>query len=714
MVKLKFYYYPLAVAALVLLGCFFWPNWLLSLDHRLPLAQDKQQARLDLRIEQVEHQPQLQKITAKVLSSSLLQAQNLPELRYLRLNFYQPEPELKVGQQLQAQVVLRSPRNLSNGLAFDYEAWLLMQQVDATGYIKTIEHSLQSVRPSLRWRFIQSLKRQTAEEHWPWVAGLILGEQDAFSAEQWQLAKETGTLHLLVVSGMHLAMVVALCLLLWALLLRLLTVFMNRSVKSLLLLRLVFLLAASALYLWVAGAGIALQRAWVMLAVALLLYNSRVNLNWLSAIAVALAVVLLINPLVWLSAGFQYSFAAVLALLLFFLQRKNHKLEALWLPQIVVFLALLPLFVYWQQPVSLMQCLANLLAIPWFTFVLMPLTLLAIFVPDVGQLSLLSWAGEALWWWLNYAKNIPLSSIAYLPTGSALLWPLWLWVLLQGQGYWLARLALLTVLLVVFIAVPPQQPQATMLEVGQGQSLIFTTQQHTLVYDSGPYLGGFDSGEAIVRPALHKLAVRQIDRLIISHQDNDHSGGTQALLNAFAVEKLVAGEALPALTQAPILCSQLSSRWRVLDEQLSYRYLNVRAEAWQYLPDNHNNRSCVVQVDWYGVRFLLVGDIAKAVEYELIRTYGQALTADVLVLAHHGSKSSSSEVFLRQVAAQQVWISSGFNNRFNHPADEVLARLEQLGMTSYNTAQVGRIWLDKTGNVHAQRQKWQPPWRNQE
>lgn len=718
MVKIRLVVILYALAAAIVLSTLLASNFLLSTSkHRLSLANDKQQVELKLRIEQAEQQALMQKLSVTVLAESELAAQSLPQLRHLRLNYYQKQPLLQVGDSINAQVVLRSPRNLSNGLAFDYEAWLLQQRIDATGYIKTIEQHTKADTSPFRQQILTHYRQQLSAQAWPWVAGLLFGEQEAFNDWQWQLAKSTGTLHLLVVSGMHLGLLVVLAFILWGLLARLLAILFKRSFRHMALWRSLFVFTLTAGYLWLAGSGVALQRAWLMLGVALIIYNIRAHLNWLLMFALAILGVLIVNPLIWMAAGFQYSFLAVLSLLVFFAQRKNGKIEAFWLPQIVVFMALLPVFIYWQQPVSLMQCLANLLAIPWLTFVLMPLTVTTIMFPDIGQQKGLVWAGEQFWRWLQIVEFIPLSKLIYLPKISAFLWPVWLWLLLRGQGYFFARLTLFLVVFVVFTQPTKQQAQATLLDVGQGQSLVFSSEQHALVYDSGPFMGAFDSGEAIVTPVLRKLGIKQIDTLIISHQDNDHAGGTQALLNNFVVGDFYSGEPLDKLSRQPYLCEQLSSRWHVLDSQLMYRVLNINPQAWQYLPDTHNNHSCVVQVRWFEHTFLLVGDIAKPVEYQLIRDFDKELKSDVLVLAHHGSKSSSSAVFLEKVNPKAVWISAGYNNRFQHPAPEVLAILEKLKIPWYNSADLGRLWLtetvDKNGNPQSQRLKWQPSWRNQ-
>ena len=688
---------------------------------RLPLALDRVAVTLLLSIEQVEPQTGLDRLYVRVLSSAEeLKARKLPALRYLRINHYHnaiTTSSFMQGQVIQAEVVLRSPRNLSNGLTFDYEAWLLGQNIDATGYIRQwslVQESTLENR-EVRSRFLTWAKNYYSEAVWPWLAGLVFGEQQAFSQDQWALAQTTGTLHLLVVSGLHMGMVVLLSALLWGVMQRIYVMIVNKNSVRMLWWRGAFLLFMSALYLWLAGSGIALQRAWLMLAVLLMLHSIRWNFSPYLALSSAFLGVLLVNPLAWVSAGFAYSFAAVTALILFFTGRKTHWFEALWLPQVVVFVALFPLFLWWQQPVGLQQILANLVAIPYLNFVLLPLALLNLSALSIFEF-LLDRAGEFFWVGLTYFSNIPLPFIESLPKKTIFLWLLWLIMLQLGlPRYWILPMIIL-VLWSVFNIPTSMQPQARLLDVGQGQSLVFTTENSSLVYDTGPALGNFDSGESIVKPVLKKLGARQIDLLVVSHRDNDHSGGTSALLNAFPVHYFHAGQVLSSVARIPRLCAELSHHWQVLDSSLLYRYLFIPEAAWNYLPDNSNNRSCLLQVRWYNQTFLLVGDIAKPIEYELIRQYGTTLKSDVLVLGHHGSDSSSSHLFLTYVNPKQVWISSGFNNRYQHPHQAVLERLSALHIPWYNTAELGALWLLPNSSAelkpNTERGQWQPPWRN--
>lgn len=697
--------------AITLAVCFGfgWLQW--QLAHRLPVELDKQEVSLRLYVVENIKQQGIQRLLVKVMTPNQeLDAQKLPHLRNLKLSLYRSNQTIKSGSLLNAEVVLRSPRNIANGLAFDYEAWLISQGVDATGYIKQLDVISEHSSP-LRDQIIKKQQLRHPSHTWPWIAGLVFGEQDSFTTDQWQLSKQMGTLHLLVVSGLHMGLVLFLLVVVWRTLLRVLSSCLGRSLPSLIIYRLIFLLAGSAGYLWLAGSGVALQRAWLMFSIVLLIQSTRLKLNWLTAISLACLLVVFVNPLIWTGPGFAYSFAAVLTLLLFFSARRSDYIEAIWLPQWVIFIALIPVFISWQQPVSLVQWLANLLAIPYVSLVLLPLSLLNIAFPYVPLSFLLESAGDLFWWLLDELSFIPLSRVTYLPLFSLFLWPLWLLVFRRGVSYFVTLLLSVMVVSVVFLFPAQQKPVAMMIDVGQGQSLVFTTNQHTIVYDAGPFMGQFDTGDAVITPVLYQLGVRKIDNLIVSHNDNDHAGGTGALLNNFTVVEWSGGQFVKNLPHTLHLCSQSSANWQVLSNNLLYRYLMVDESAWLRLPDNNNNRSCVVQLEWYGTRFLLTGDIGKSIEYDLIRKYNNQLKSDVLVLAHHGSSTSTSEVFLQTVAPKQVWISSGFNNKFNHPADDVIQRLHQQNIPWLNTAQEGAIVLNLNGKTITVRDSWQPPWR---
>lgn len=727
----------LAVSLLALWRCPFWRTrsqpllWLLCwlagaswsslwleerLAQRLPAAQDRSLASLQLELLSAEQRGQVWRLQARVLTpAATLQKQGLPPLQQLQLNWYRTPHTLQAGQRWQADVLLRSPRNFLNNLPFDYEAFLLSRGVDATGYIRAAHLLDKEARPpGMRQRWLSWQQQHVDADAWPWVAGLVFGEQAAFSAGQWQLAQRTGTLHLLVVSGLHVGLMVLLALGLWWLLARLPLLKSGQGIYAVTLPGLLLVVGISAVYVWLAGAGIALQRAWVMLLVLLCLQYSRWRLRWPLALLLAVVVVLMVNPLIWTRPGFGLSFAAVLALLAFFQGRRSNRLEALWLPQLVVFVALLPLLLWWGQPVSLLQCVANLVAIPLLSLLLLPLALATALLPFAGLDALLAVVGGWFWELLHWLSNIPLPYLPWMPLPLLLLWVVWLLLVRRGvtaMALWPA----LALLLLWFVRAPVPQPGVMLMDVGQGQSMAFISPQATLLYDTGPrFSEHFDTGAAIVVPVLQRHGVRTVTDMIVSHADLDHAGGTAAILQELGAQRLWVGEPLsdlPASAPPPQDCHQSGDEWKVLSEVLLYRFLILPPDARAQVRDSGNNRSCVVQVQWYDQRFLLTGDISVDVEQQLVRRYGDELKSGVLVSGHHGSQTSSALAFLQTVAPAEVWISAGFNNRFGHPAPVVLERLAQLQIPWRNTAAAGALTRTTTGNSSGLRESWQPPWR---
>lgn len=715
-------------------------DWLENqLSHRLPSSFDKSKVELQLEIKGIEVRERglrlMTQVQAVLDDDALLR---LKALRRVRLNYY-PPPEssasLAIGDLVNAQVVLRAPRNFANGLAFDYEAWLLVRGIDATGYIRELERLTKvSQQPSLRQTLLQQQQRRLPPESLPWVMGLVFADKQAFAPEQWQLAQSTGTIHLLVVSGLHIAMVVLLAWLVFAIAMRILAAVRMKSLHNMAVYQGSLALLFCALYVYLADAGVSLQRAWLMLLVGYGLWWLKIRPKPEVALGVAAVVILLINPLMITQMGFILSFSAVGSLLLYFSGRRTPRLTAFWLPHWVVFLGLIAPLMLLQGQVSLVHILANLIAVPWVSLVILPLSFAASLLPFEWLSTLLAMAGTLLWDWLAWLDSLPISHF-FQPL--SLWWIPWLLLL----GVWVRGLSWplngLVWLVPIWLLWPSPQPnQVTLLDVGQGLSLVFTDEQQALIYDTGArFSKNFDMGNAVVVPVLRQLAIEH-STLVVSHADNDHSGGAASILDNHAVTEGFAGQprdmedmlddlqphiAKSASGNSRIEKASAEIRWQDCHQgyassnldwhhltfQMKFRFFPVKAQ----LKQDDNNHSCVMQVDWYGHRFLLPGDIDKRVERWLVKTYGDALKADVLVVAHHGSRTSSSLEFLEAVQPMQAWISAGFNNRFRHPHPKVVERIQSAGIELYQTAVAGRLRMNSDAEITSERTQWQPPWR---
>ena len=686
-----------------------WLHW--QLIHRLPAEADRSAVVMRAVVAEAGQREQSWRLI--LLPQQWLSAPAaLPDLRRIQLNWYQGPEELAPGSLLEVHAILRSPRSFINDLPFDYEAWLLSSGIDAGGYVRSGK-VLQAGDPGLRQTLLKRVQQRTPATAWPWIAGLVFGEQDAFSAEQWRLAQQTGTLHLLVVSGLHIGLIAWAGWLLSGVLWRLLAVTAGRSVAPQQL-RLLLILLLSGVYLWLAGAGIALQRAWLMILLFSLLNMSRYRPAWADILLLALVLILTVNPLLWTRPGLGFSFVAVLALISFFGGRQNSRWQALLVPQWVVFMAMLPLLMLWGQSVSLSHVVANLLAIPFVTLLLLPLAFIAALTAWAPLFSLLAGAGDVFWRWLDYINDLPWPVLYSMSPLAVLLWYGLLLLLWLGVARPVLWLTIPLMLLSVFAGKNVPRDEVRMLDVGQGLAVIFAADGHALIYDTGArFSARFSIGSAVVLPRLQKSAVRTVDELIISHSDQDHAGGAEALLAGAAgagvtVDHIRGGQPVAGIELT--LCPQHSG-WATLSPNLRWRVLPLPAGHQASLRTLDNNRSCAVQLDWFGVRFLLPGDLEQDAERALVEQYGKALQSDILVVGHHGSRSSSSRAFLQAVAPQQAWISAGFNNRFGHPHADVIRRLEQDGIRWLNTADSGALLLQPGQDTLALRHGWQPPWR---
>lgn len=727
----------LVVASVGLLWGHVWVSWQVS--HRLPVDMDKTDARLSMVVVSVEQAERWQRLQVTVVpadvsgskpsassshSSSLL----LPPLRNLQLNYYQHEPVFRVGDRITATVRLKAIRGLANDLPFDYEAWMLRQQIDARGYIRRIiDHqptmTPEAVRP-LRERWLDQRRSQVSEQAWPWVAGLVFGEQAAFSDEQWQLTQQTGTLHLLVVSGLHMGMLAAMVVLMLALLRRVLSgvPVSVGSGKSGLWLQALLVMLCAAGYVYLAGAGVALQRAFVMLVALLVILVLARRLSALAALSYAFAVILAINPLMYTGAGFSFSMVAVASLLLFLQGRTLSLVSGFWMPHWVVFAGLLPVMLWWGQAVGLVHLLCNVIAIPLMGMVLLPLALITAAWPGGVWEGWLVTVGEVFWHGLDKAVEWPLPNVAWLSGEVLLLWGLLLVLVVSGVRPVIAGLSLTVSLAALMLLPPVATSRVVLADVGQGQAVIVVAQSDqdasvsALVMDVGArFSDRFNAGKAIVAPHVRRLGVGVVNDLVVSHSDLDHAGGWEGLVtsglafeNQWYGQKGTMDKAIPAQVDNVRDCHQ-SDRWQVRNEHLSFRFLSVPK---RYRLDD-NDASCVVQVRWFGHTLLVPGDASERVERALVSHYGDALASDILVLSHHGSRSSSSSVFLKAVRSDRVWVSAGFNNRFGHPHPDVLARVSQQDSPVWVTAQSGAVILTPAGEIDTVRDGWQPPWRQQ-
>lgn len=610
----------------------------------------------------------------------------------LRLAWY-GGPKVQAGERWRLAAKLKRPRGLVNPHPFDYEAWLLARRIGASGTIKAGER-LSAAEGDRAWRdrLRHRLVAVDAQGRSGAIAALVVGDDSGLSTSDWRILQDTGTVHLMVISGQHVGMLAGLLYGLVSLLAR----------WGIWPQRIPWLPCACGLalggalaYGWLAGFEVPVQRALVMVALVLAWRLRFRHLGVWLPLLIALDGVLLIDPLVGLQSGFWLSFLAVALLALIFRGRLGswNWLQALGRAQWSMGLGLLPVLLALGLPVSLSGPVANLFAVPLVSALIVPLSLMGsalLWLPDIGEAllwlagGLLAFLFDALGWLAGWQP-------AWLPASL----PLWSWLLVV-LGMLLVLLpcgipfrALGLVFLAPLLFPPTNRPAAGQAEVwvfdvGQGLAVLVRTHEHALLYDAGPRYGDFDIGERVVFPSLRALGIADLNLLLLSHADSDHAGGAQAIQRQMPAARVLSGEPgrLPASLNAEACRSGASWEW----DRVSFTLWR-----WPQAQDG-NQSSCVLLIEADGERLLLTGDIDVSAEQALL---GSDMPLDVrwLLVPHHGSRSSSSTAFIEATGADGALVSRSLHNAFGHPHPDVVQRLQASGAQLHDTAKQGALQI---------------------
>lgn len=613
-------------------------------------------------------------------------------------------PAVQTGERWRLAVTLQRPTGLSNPHGPDRQAQLLARRIGATGTVKAGE-LVDAATPGWRHALRERLLALDAHGREAVLAALVLGDGSGLARQDWQVLQATGTVHLLVISGQHIGLVAGLV---YALVAGLARYGVWPQRWPWLPWACSLAMAAALVYGWLAGAGVPVQRACLMLAVVLVWRLRFRHLGAFFPWLLALTLVLMVEPLAALLPGFWLSFAAVAVLIYSFGARLGgwRPWQAWTRAQWVIAIGLLPVLLATGLPVSLSAPLANLVAVPWISLAVLPLALLGTALLPIGGVgeSLLWVAGGLLEVLLRGLSHLAAWQPAWVPPAP----PFWAWVvvclgalvLLLPRGVPLRGLGavMLLALWVPRDEVPPGHVEVWQLDVGQGLAVLLRTRSHSLLYDAGPAFGDHDLGERVVLPTLRKLGVRQLDVMLISHAHADHAGGAPAIHRDLPVARVLAGEAeaLPDAMQA-----------QACDNDDSWEWDGVRFSVWRWAQgQSSNDRSCVLLVEARGERLLLAGDMEAGAERAWLAATDQP-AVDWLQSPHHGSRSSSTEAFIRATAPRGVLISRGRNNGFGHPHGQVLERYRRHGLAVHDTAVDGalRLMLGRKGEVEGVREQ---------
>ena len=657
-------------------------------------------------------------------------------------------PEVIPGQRWKFKVKLKRPYGSLNPYTFDFERWSFHQNFGASGSVRSGELLLEKdigltdfelAMEYQRWKLRKKIQRLLPQDaaYAGVIVALVMGDQNAIDQEDWRVFNATGIGHLISISGLHVTMLAGLgagiATRLW-------------RRKSLPLIFPVSKVAAVSgfltafIYAWLAGFQIPAQRTMYMVGVvAVALWSGR-NPRSFDIWWWALAFVLLVDPMAPYTPGFWLSFGAVAAILyamgdsagllgiptgkeleVHWIKRVLQALREACRVQAVVTIALLPFTLYWFYQVSVVSPLANAFAIPLVSYIVTPLAIGGALLPDfIGKWLLLpahasmEYLAVMLRWMASWKWAVVWSSQ-----------PAWWVLLISGAGIilairpgaikasWQSRILGICLTTLLFLSpladlnLQEGEFRATVLDIGQGTTVLVETATKRLLYDTGPIQGKKDdAGNRVILPYLRGRGIDHIDRMVISHSDSDHVGGAATLLKEVLFDSMMGS--LPSTNpllknlqsrQIPTLPCRFGQHWVWDEVEFHIWHPHEETHFESQYPGKPNEMSCVLEVRNKSTSFWLTGDVEKQGEAEIVERLDAAALQNlkdkelVFMAPHHGSKTSSSEELLKRLSPDQAFAQNGYRNRYGHPHPTVSARYRTLGIPFYQSPNTGaQIW----------------------
>lgn len=537
------------------------------------------------------------------------------------------------------------------------------------------------------------------------IRALVVGDHSQISAIEWEVYLRTGTNHLMSISGLHITMLAGLAFSLiafcWRRFPRLVLIMPTRKAAV------IGSVFVALLYACLAGLSVPTQRTLIMLttfAVALLL-NKRVSMSYV--LTVAVLIVVLLDPWAVIAPGFWLSFSAVAFITYAVINRLRvrHWLAEAVNTQWAVTLGLLPFLILMFGQASVISPVANALAIPIISLLVVPLAIIGALLPfdfvlhgaqqilEVCMIGLNWLASSEMATWKQAAP--PAWTIAL-----SILGVLWLMLPRGFPQRWLGGLLVLPMLLVSPTQLAQGEMQVTVLDVGQGLSVVIKTAAHSMVYDTGrKYNEENDAGSQLILPYLRSQGIKHLDAMVISHDDSDHSGGAASLLAQMPIGWVASSYTMP--NSENFMAKQSTSKqfkcyagqhW--VWDAVKFEVLYPQLPSYQDANIKDNNRSCVIKVTSRFGSLLLTGDIEAQAEQILLDNQADKLKSDVMIAPHHGSKTSSTDALLQATSAKNVIFTVGYLNRFRHPKPEIMSRYQSNGATLYRSDHDGAVIVD--------------------
>ncbi|QRN41668.1 MAG: DNA internalization-related competence protein ComEC/Rec2 [Neisseriaceae bacterium] len=631
-----------------------------------------------------------------------------------------------LGSRWHIEAKIHSSIGRVNLVGFNNEVWSLANGIDGYANIQKVKEKLPDPFFDNAWlqhgvNRIRLIGLKRIENYYPQypngsalVASLSLGYRNYLSDDNWDDFKSLGLSHLISISGLHVGIVAFLCSLLILLIIRLLIFSRNYHFLPSNPLRWITVLSffGAFFYALLSGFSVSAQRSITMLGIIAYCIVSRRYFSAWQIWWLALTAVLFFDPMSVLSIGFWLSFLLVASLLLVSYSSYTKKYQTylrhfLKAEYATTMASIIPVMVFFNT-VPIYSFLINLVAIPWFSFVLTPLSLVSILLPFEFFLQMTITLSEYTMQLLHFlSAYMSVITIPKLPIALIILGSIAIFLLIIPRGLNL-RLWACIILLGIFTFQPrkilPNEVEITVFDVGQGLSLLIQTREHQLLYDTGERYMYQD----LVRN-LYAKSINKLDFLILSHHDSDHDGAWRDLSHSLLIKSIFAGqpENYRDSGVAQIAFCKASYAWDW--DGVHFEFLTPYTQQDKV---SKNDRSCVLRVVTNNQAILITADLTYKGEKALISQYGDNLYSSVLVLGHHGSETSNSELLLDTVEPKFAIVSSGYRNRFNHPHPRVMKILENKNIPVYRTDRQGAIKILLSDRILVEPvRKYKPFWQ---
>lgn len=633
---------------------------------------------------------------------------------YVRLNWSNP-PKLALGQVWALNIKLKPITSLVNQGGYNQQKNLLSKHIIAKG--KVLQAELIFQRQSLRTFAVETL-RPVAES----ITGgdiflaLTLGDKSLIDAETWKQLRETGLGHLVAISGLHLSVVAT-----WVyfLILMCLKHCCPTQSRRNLIIALCLSACSATLYAYFAGFALATQRALIMIVILLLLSLFKRYASVWERLLYALFGVLVFDPVAFLSAGFWLSFVALVIILLSINETSDNKkclIQFVLLQfKLTIGLGLVQQLLF--GGFGLHSFWLNLLMVPWFSFIVIPLSLGVMCLWMVGQIInidlaavfiVFEWAIQAFYWVMDLSSSMSVRWVSFSVVIQSFIFA----IVVAFIGYrlfpykpwrWLVLLPIMPFLL-YWVASDSRIWRLHLLDVGQGLATVIEQNGRAIIYDTGAAYGNdFSYAQRVIIPFLEYRGLDNIDYIFVSHGDNDHAGGIKVLTKRYP--------------KAMVISDAVAAHQTCRPKIITWQHVTIKILA-PIKAMNGNNGSCVVKVYDQFNSVLFTGDIEKQAEHDLIKQYRHdvsVLKSKVLIAPHHGSRTSSSEGFINAVSPKITLFAAGFNNHYGFPKANVLERYHRLGSELNVTGDLGQISLifkPKGLQINSYREDFAPFWYN--